>query len=152
MEILRVSLAFGIADNTINLSDTKILNLFLKLKKKTMKNLNLFCRCYYDDFLNYHDSFLQVVWNLLPLAKEDQKYEKITKELLDYYKMLFQYKRIVNFGQDNLNILINGLILSNMHLSSSELTEFEEDHNKFLMMELEEADMDSSNLQNLIFI
>ena len=148
MEILRISLVFGMTENQLNLNNSKILNLFIKLKTKTMKCLNLYCRNYYDDFNSYHDNFLPVVWNLLPLAKEDQKYEKLIKELLDYYKMLFQFSRVQNLTQENLNLLINNLILTNMVMSSSELNTFEDDSTNFLKMELEEADVDSSKYFN----
>jgi exportin-2 (importin alpha re-exporter) len=122
---------------------------FIKFKTKGMECLNLYCANYYDDIINYHNEFLAVVWNLLSFIKTDDiNYSKLIKELLDYYKILFQYNRAEGFSYEIIQQLINTLVLTNMQMTSQEMDEFEDNPINFLKVELEEADMDSSNIIN----
>ena len=145
MKILKVAIEFTLPPLFFN--DKNILKAFLRLKTKTMRALNLYCYNYYEDFKDYHDSFIQPVWNLLMITKNDDIYYKFTKELLEYYKVLFNNDRI---NSQNFNVteisqhIIQNLIIPNMKLSSKELDDFEDNPVNFLKVELEEVDMESS--------
>lgn len=139
MDILKGSLDFSVPlDNPYDL------NLFLKVKKTAMRCLNLCCNNYSEDIVDYHNNFIQSVWNLVTLVKQEDSYSKLVRELLDYYKILFQYNRSSGFNPDTIQHLINSLIIPNMTMTNKELDEFEENAINFLKVELEEADMDSS--------
>jgi len=145
MNILKASLDFNLPQSF--LSDKNIFKTFLKLKTKTMRSLNMYCYNYYEDFKDYHDSFIESVWNLLLIIKNDDIYYKLTKELLEYYKVLFNNDRI-NIQNLNLNEIsqhiIQNLIIPNMKLTSKELDDFEDNPVNYLKVELEEVDMESS--------
>lgn len=145
MNILKAAIEFTLPSVFFN--DINIFKAFLRLKTKTMRALNLYCYNYYEDFKDYHDSFIQPVWSLLLITKNDDVYYKLTKELLEYYKVLFNNDRI---NSKNINIteisqhIIQNLIIPNMKLSSKELDEFEDNPVNYLKVELEEVDMESS--------
>lgn len=145
MNILKAAIEFTLP--AIFFNDINIFKAFLRLKTKTMRALNLYCYNYYEDFKDYHDSFIQPVWNLLLITKTDDVYYKLTKELLEYYKVLFNNDRI---NAQNVNIteisqhIIQNLIIPNMRLSSKELDDFEDNPVNYLKVELEEVDMESS--------
>lgn len=117
---------------------------YIKLKTVGMKCLNLYCNNYYDDIINNHDEFIPIVWNLLSFAKTDITYSKLVKQLLDYYKILFQYNRAKGFDDTSIQHLINNLVIPNMQLTLKELEDYEDNAINFLKIELEEVDMDSS--------
>jgi len=136
--ILKGALEFSLTDNLA-------LRLYIRVKKSAMKALNLYCSNYYEDFSQYHNEFYPSVWNLVLFVKHEETYSKLIKESLDYYKILFQHKRLQGFDTSTIKHLINGLIIPEMRLTSRELDEFEDNPINFLKVELEEADMDSSN-------
>ena len=140
INILKIS-----AEVNIQYTDDKnILIEFLKLKKITMKCINLYCSNYYEDIQEYHNEFLEGVWNLIGLIMPEESFGGLIKELCDYYKILFQYKRYNKWSDDSLGYIINQLVVQNLKLTRKELDEFEENPIDFLRIELEEADMDSS--------
>jgi exportin-2 (importin alpha re-exporter) len=134
----------GALDFSIPLDDRNIIGLFLKVKSTGMHCLNLCCTNYSEDIVDYHNDFIPTVWNLAAMVKQDESYSKLVKELLDYYKILFQYNRSSGFHPDTIQHLINNLIIPNMKMTEKELDEFEENAIGFLKVELEEADMESS--------
>lgn len=152
MNILKACIEFGLPP--IFLNNRNILKAFIRLKTKTMRALNLYCYNYYEDFKDYHDSFIQPVWNLLIITKNDDIYYKITKELLEYYKVLFNNDRInsQNFNVNEISQhIIQNLIIPNMKLSSKELDDFEDNPVNYLKVELEEVDMESSMLILILY-
>ena len=129
------------------LNDRNISRLYLKLKTKTLRALNLYCYSYYDDFTEYHDSFIEPVWNMLMMTKTDEIFFKLTKELLDYFKVLFNNNRLpltFNIPEITKHITEN-LIIPNMKMTNQDLDDFEENPINFLKVEFEEVDMESSN-------
>lgn len=134
----------------------EISRLYLKLKTKTMRALNLYCSSYYEDFAEYHNTFIEPVWNLLIMTKNDESFFKLTKELLDYFKILFNCNRLpVNFNIAEITKHITeNLIIPNMKLTSKDMDEYEENPISFLKVEFEEVDMDSSKIyfKKLIFL
>lgn len=143
----------GALDFTLNIpSNDLVLNaLFIKVKKVAMKGLNLYCNNYYEDIANYHSEFLPSVWNLLSMIKHEETYAKLIREILDYYKILFQYNRTTGFDPSTIQHLVDSLIVPEMRLTNKEMDDFEENPINFLKVELEEADMDSSNIFLLIY-
>jgi exportin-2 (importin alpha re-exporter) len=143
--ILKGSLDFSMG---IPSNDRVLNSLFIKVKKVAMKALNLYCNNYYEDIIQSHNDFLPSVWNLLNLIKHDETYAKLIREILDYYKILFQYKRTVGFESSTIQHLINNLIIPEMRMTNKEMDDFEDNPINFLKIELEEADMDSSKYLN----
>jgi exportin-2 (importin alpha re-exporter) len=131
-------------DFNLNITDNEIHRLFIKVKKIGMKALNFYCEHYYEDFMQYHDNFLASVWNLFNIIKQEQKYEKLIKQLLDYYQTLFRYNRANAFDANTIQHLINNLIIPEMKLTNKELDDYEDNPINFIKVELEEIDMDSS--------
>jgi exportin-2 (importin alpha re-exporter) len=135
----------GAIDFNIPLDDRQILILYLKAKRTAMMGLNLCCNSYSEDITEHHNDFLPSVWNLVNFVKQDENYSKLVRELLDYYKILFQYNRTTGFSSETVQHLVNNLIIPNMRMTDKEFDDFEDNPVNFLKVELEEADMDSSN-------
>lgn len=134
----------SVIDIDLNL-DGQMFRYFIKMKTIGMRCLNLYCVNYFDDFYDYHNGFIQSVWNLLKYARTDIMYAKLVKQLLDYYKTLFQGNRASGmFDQNAVQLLIDNLVIPNLQLTSKELDDFEENAINFTRIELEEVDMDSS--------
>lgn len=142
INILKGSLNFQIA---FNLNDHHLTNLYIKTKKRAMAGLNLYCRNYSEDIAQYYNQFIPCVWNLIGFVKHEQIYEKLIKEMLDYYKIIFQHNRHQDLDMQSVQYLINNMILAEMRLTAKELDDFEDNPTHFLKVELEEVDMDSSN-------
>jgi exportin-2 (importin alpha re-exporter) len=123
-------------------TDFNTMSIFIRLKSAGMRCVNLYCVNYYEDIQQYHNEFLPSVWNLLGFSKEENG--KLVKELLDYYKTIFYYKRSEGFTPDAIKYLIQILIIPNMSMTGKEIEEFEDNPTNFLKVELEETDMDSS--------
>jgi exportin-2 (importin alpha re-exporter) len=141
MNLLKGGLTYSL---NIDSNDLDLLRLFIQSKKTTMKALNLYCQNYYEDFMNSHNDFIQDVWNLTGMVKCEQIYEKLNKELLDYFKFLFQYNRASGISYDQIQNLVGNLIVGEMKLTSKEIEDYDDNQVNFLKVELEEADMDSS--------
>jgi exportin-2 (importin alpha re-exporter) len=141
MKILKSVLDFDIK------LDNQMFRYFIKMKTIGMRCLNLYCTNYYDDFFEHHNIFIETVWNSLKYAQTDLVYAKLVKQLLDYYKTLFQGNRAGQvFNQDAVQLLIDNLVIPNLQLTSKELDDYEENPINFTRIELEEVDMDSSIL------
>jgi exportin-2 (importin alpha re-exporter) len=134
----------GVLEYYLKFDDNNILKQFIKLKTIAMRCLNLYCMNYYEDFINYHNDFISLVWNLLSMAKVDYIYSKLVKQFLDYYKLLFQNNRATGLNEEIVQLLINNLVLPNLQITHKELDDYEENPVNFLKIELEEVDMDSS--------
>jgi exportin-2 (importin alpha re-exporter) len=146
MKIILAFINLNVPHNFLN--DRNITRSYLKLKTKSLRALNLYCNSYYDDFQEYHDTFIEPVWNMLVMTKTDEIFYKLTKELLDYFKILFNCSRIpanFNIPQITKHITEN-LIIPNMRLTRKDLDDFEENPISFLKIEFEEVDMDSSKI------
>jgi exportin-2 (importin alpha re-exporter) len=141
IQILKSGVEFNFP---ISQGDNLFLQGIVRLKTTVMKCVNLYCNNYYEDILDYHAEFYPHVWNLVQFVKNEETYSKLVRELLDYYKILFQYSRNSGFSSETIQHLINNLIIPNMRMTLKELDEFEENPINFLKVELEEADMDSS--------
>ena len=128
----------------INNLDINCLRLFLGVKSTVMKCLNLYCNNYYEDILAYHNDFFAPVWNLTLIVKHEDLYSKLIRELLDYYKILFQYTRQHGFDEKTIQHLVNNLIIPEMRMTNKEVDDFQDNPINFLKIELEEADMDSN--------
>ncbi len=148
-QILKGAIDFSIP---ISSNDSALHRLYIKVKKVVMRALNFYCNNYYEDFAQYHDSFLGSVWNLFTQVKPEQKYEKLIKQLLDYYQNLFKYNRASGFDGNAIQTLINNLIIPEMKLTAKELDDFEDNPINFLKIELEEIDMDSSKSRYKLFL
>ena len=137
----------GVLDIDLNLEGQNIFRSYIKMKTIGMRALNLYCTNYYDDISEYHNNFIGTVWKMLKYARTDIVYAKLVKQLLDYYKTLFQYNRTANmFNQDAVQLLIDNLVIPNLQLTSKELDDFEDNPINFTRIELEEVDMDSSKI------
>ena len=141
IEILQGSLKF-----TIHFND--VYNQMIKVKGKAMKCINLYFSNYYDDMkpegLDYTKDFYSLVWQLITMVKEVDEYSKLIRELLEFYRINFQYKHIGNLSENEIKQLIQNLITPNLTMSEKEQDEFEENPVGFLKVELEETDMDSN--------
>jgi hypothetical protein len=136
----------AVLDIDLDLEGQNIFRNLIKMKTIGMRALNLYCNSYYDDFIEYHNNFISTVWKLLKYARTDLIYAKLVKQLLDYYKTLFQYNRTGNiFNQEAVQLLIDNLVIPNLQLTLKELDDFEDNAINFTKIELEEVDMDSSN-------
>ena len=127
--------------NTIN---KNLLDLVIKLKAKTLKNINLYYYNYYEDVKNYIQQFSSSVWTVMCTCKTNDNFSKLMKELLDFFKCGFQMRRMNNLNMDQLNQIIENIILPNMVLSEKEKEEFLDNPVEFLKIEFEEYDMSSN--------
>ena len=130
-------------------SDMKLINnqlreLVLKLKAKTLKNINLYYSNYYEDVEQYVQQFSGAVWTVMVQCKINDNYSKLMKELLDFFKCGFQLRRFNNFNIEQLNKIIENIILPNMSMVDKEKDEFCENPFEFLKIEFEEYDMSSN--------
>jgi exportin-2 (importin alpha re-exporter) len=118
---------------------------FIKMLSITLQSLNLYCQNYYDDIKKYHDSFIEIVWNLTKILKQDEMYSRLAIRVMDYYNNLFQYHRAM-LNSEQVKFLVDFIIVPNMNLTSKEYDDFEDNPINFLKIELEEADNESCNL------
>ena len=142
IEILQGSLKFKINSN-------ELYDQMIKLKGKTMKCVNLYFSNYYDDMkpeegFDYTQNFYGLVWDLISIIKQVDEYSKLTRELLEFYRINFQYRHIGNLNENQINELIKNLIIPNVKMTEKEQDEFNDNPVGFLKVELEETDMDSN--------
>ena len=90
-----------------------------------------------------------LIWKLNYLVKSVDSYSGFTKELLQSYGTNFQYKRISNLKQEDVNALISILILPNIKMTENEKEEFEDNPVSFLKSELQEVDLDSNKYYSI---
>ena len=119
--------------------------LILKVKAKTLKNINLYYSNYYEDIEKYAQDLCGSVWTLMCKSKTiSDNYSKLMKELLDFFKSGFQMGKISNLKIEQLNQIFEYIILPNLSLSSKEREDFQENPVEFLKIEFEEYDMSSN--------
>ena len=118
--------------------------LVLKLKAKTLKNINLYYSNYYEDVEQYVQLFCSSVWTVMCQCKTNDNFSKLMKELLDFFKYGFQMRRMNNLNMEQLNQIIENIILPNMIMSDKESEEFLDNPIEFLKIEFEEYDMSSN--------
>ena len=132
----------GEINNNINPS---LHELILKVKAKTLKNINLYYSNYYEDIEKYAQDLCGSVWTLMCKSKIiSDNYSKLMKELLDFFKSGFQMGKINNLKIEQLNQIFEYIILPNLSISSKEREDFLENPVEFLKIEFEEYDMSSN--------
>ncbi len=119
-------------------------DLVLKLKAKTLKNINLYYSNYYEDIDQYVQLFCSSVWTVMCQCKTKDNFSKLMKELLDFFKFGFQMRRMNNLNMQQLNQIIENIILPNMVMSEKEIEDFKDNPVEFLKIEFEEYDMSSN--------
>ena len=78
--------------------------LILKVKAKTLKNINLYYSNYYEDIENYSQELCGSVWTLMCKTKTiTDNYSKLMKELLDFFKSGFQMGKMSNLSIEQIN-------------------------------------------------
>ena len=119
--------------------------LILKVKAKTLKNINLYYSNYYEDIEKYVQELSSSVWTLMCKSKNiKDNYSKLMKELLDFFKSGFQMGKINNLQMEQLNQIFEYIILPNLTMSPQEKQDFLENPVEFLKIEFEEYDMSSN--------
>ena len=125
--------------------DPVIYELILKVKAKTLKNINLYYSNYYEDIEKFAQNLCSSVWNLMCKNKIiDDNYSKLMKELLDFFKSGFQMGKINNLKIEQINQIFEFIILPNLSMSYQEKNDFQENPIEFLKIEFEEYDMNSN--------
>ena len=125
--------------------DPVIYELILKVKAKTLKNINLYYSNYYEDIEKYAQELCSSVWTLMCKNKViKDNYSKLMKELLDFFKSGFQMGKINNLNMEQLNQIFEYIILPNLSMSQQEIEDFQENPVEFLKIEFEEYDMNSN--------
>ena len=140
LNILANTLSF----NIINISNNNVYEKCINLKAKTMKNINLYYSNYYDDIYNYVSPFYNIIWNITTMIKKIDSYSKLTRELLDFFKICFSREILKNLDDNQINNLIQNLISPNLQMTEKEQEEFEDNPVSYLKVELEENDMESN--------
>lgn len=128
----------------MNVITSNLIDLVLKVKARTLKNINLYYSNYYEDIEKYVQQFYSSVWTLMCQCKINDNYSKLMKELLDFFKCGFQTGRISNLNMEQLNQIFTYIILPNMALTEKEDEEFQDHPVEFLKTEFEEYDMNSN--------
>ena len=131
-------------NSNMNNIDINLRDLVLKLKAKTLKNINLYYCNYYEDVEKYVQQFSKSVWIVMCTCKINDNFSKLMKELLDFFKCGFQMKRINDLNMEQLNQIIEYIILPNMSISQKEKEDYLDNPVEFLKVEFEEYDMSSN--------
>ena len=130
--------------------DPVIYELILKVKAKTLKNINLYYSNYYEDIEKYAQELYSSVWTLMCKNKIiKDNYSKLMKELLDFFKSGFQMGKINNLNMEQLNQIFEYIILPNLSMSQQEIEDFQENPVEFLKIEFEEYDMNSNKYYSI---
>ena len=125
--------------------NTSLYELILKVKAKTLKNINLYYSNYYEDIEKFAQDLCGSVWNLMCNSKIiSDNYSKLMKELLDFFKSGFQMGKINNLSMEQINKIFEYIILPNLSMSYQEEQDFQENPVEFLKIEFEEYDMNSN--------
>ena len=133
----------------INLIDKSLHELVLKVKAKTLKNINLYYSNYYEDVEKYINQFCSSVWTLMCESKIRDNYSKLMKELLDFFKWGFQMQRIKYLSVEQINQIIENIILPNLTMTDTEQDDFLNNPIEFLKIEFEEYDMSSNKYYSI---
>ena len=86
-----------------------LIDLVLKVKARTLKNINLYYSNYYEDIEKYVQQFYSSVWTLMCQCQINDNYSKLMKELLDFFKCAFQMGRINNLAIEQLNQIFENI-------------------------------------------
>ena len=144
LTILNDTLLLPNKSSNMNVITSNLIDLVLKVKARTLKNINLYYSNYYEDIEKYVQQFYSSVWTLMCQCKINDNYSKLMKELLDFFKCGFQTGRISNLNMEQLNQIFTYIILPNMALTEKEDEEFQDHPVEFLKTEFEEYDMNSN--------
>ena len=131
-------------NSNMNNINKNLFDIAIKLKAKTLKNINYYYYNYYEDVENYIQQFSSAVWTVMCTCKINDNFSKLMKELLDYFKYGFQMRRMNNLNIEQLNKIIERIILPNMTMSEKEIEDFLDNPVEFLKVEFEEYDMSSN--------
>ena len=131
-------------NSNMNNINKNLFDIAIKLKAKTLKNINYYYYNYYEDVENYIQQFSSAVWTVMCTCKINDNFSKLMKELLDYFKCGFQMRRMNNLNIEQLNKIIERIILPNMTMSEKEIEDFLDNPVEFLKVEFEEYDMSSN--------
>ena len=131
-------------NSNMNNINKNLFDMVIKLKAKTLKNINYYYYNYYEDVENYIQQFSSSVWTVMCTCKINDNFSKLMKELLDYFKCGFQMRRMNNLNMEQLNKIIEKIILPNMTMSEKEIEDFLDNPVEFLKVEFEEYDMSSN--------
>ena len=124
--------------------------LILKVKSKTLKNINLYYSNYYEDIEKYAQDLCGSVWTLLCKSKIiSDNYSKLMKELLDFFKSGFQMSKMNNLKIEQINQIFENIILPNLSMSAQEKQDFLDNPIEFLKIEFEEYDMSSNKYYSI---
>ena len=144
IEILNDILVFPNNNSDMSKFQGKILDLLLKVKAKSLKNVNLYYTNYYEDVENYVQPFYNSAWILMCQCKINDTFSKLMKELLNFFKAAFQMNRLNNLNQQQLMQIFDNIIYPNMKMTQKEIEEFEDNPIEFLKVDFEEYDMSSN--------
>ena len=124
--------------------------LILKVKSKTLKNINLYYSNYYEDIEKYAQDLCGSVWTLMCKSKIiSDNYSKLMKELLDFFKSGFQMSKMNNLKIEQINQIFENIILPNLSMSAQEKQDFLDNPIEFLKIEFEEYDMSSNKYYSI---
>ena len=144
INILIDTVLFPNKNSNMNNINKNLFDIAIKLKAKTLKNINYYYYNYYEDVENYIQQFSSAVWTVMCTCKINDNFSKLMKELLDYFKCGFQMRRMNNLNIEQLNKIIERIILPNMTMSEKEIEDFLDNPVEFLKVEFEEYDMSSN--------
>ena len=144
IEILNDILVFPNNNSDMSKFQGKIIDLILKVKAKSLKNVNLYYTNYYEDVENYVQPFYNSAWTLMCQCKINDTFSKLMKELLNFFKAAFQMNRLNNLNQQQLMQIFDNIIYPNMKMTQKEIEEFEDNPIEFLKIDFEEYDMSSN--------
>ena len=119
--------------------------LILKVKAKTLKNINLYYSNYYEDIEKFVQELSCSVWTLMCKSQMiNDNYSKLMKELLDFFKTGFQMGKMSGLKLEEIKQIFEYIILPNLSMSQKEYDDFQENPIEFLKVEFEEYDMSSN--------
>ena len=151
INILNDTLLFPNKTGEINNKiDPSLYQLILKMKSKTLKNINLYYSNYYEDIEKYAQNLCSSVWTLMCKTKViKDNYSKLMKELLDFFKSGFQMSKMNNLKIEQINEIFEHIILPNLSMSDQEKQDFLDNAIEFLKIEFEEYDMSSNKYYSI---
>ena len=119
--------------------------LILKVKAKTLKNINLYYSNYYEDIEKFVQELSCSVWTLMCKSQMiNDNYSKLMKESLDFFKTGFQMGKMSGLKLEEIKQIFEYIILPNLSMSQKEYDDFQENPIEFLKVEFEEYDMSSN--------
>jgi len=126
--------------------DLEFKKLFIEIKYKALKCLNLYCAEYFTELKPHFNELLISVINLTNNEiSDDKEYSELNIIVLEFYKILFERKRICLLPEDFIATFLCKTIYQNLKLSEKEINDFTENPDNFIVKELEEPDVETSN-------